>query len=135
MDLSNKTPAILSEGWQKKATELFKSGKHYTSVAVELGLNKDQHNYLIAECEEYRNIIDNGMFVCEAYWLDWAVSNVDNKAANIPLFKIMVERMFRWEEKIKNVKNSEDEKKNNSNMVGSYLDKYTGKNTDRGLNS
>lgn len=113
---------ILPENWKEIAHGIFNEGGDWRNVVVAFDITKKQHEELLLE-EEYKNVIDNGMLRSEAYWLDWGKANVDNKNANTPLFREMMSRMFKWDEKV--LKAEEVKRgKQRQNKVEDYMKKW-----------
>ena len=113
---------LLPDDWKEKALEIFKEGGDWRNVVVAFGLDKKQHDELIL-IQEYKDVLDNGALYSEAYWLEWGKSNVENKNANVALFKEMMERMFKWNEKSARI----DEKKKGKEKtakVDDYMKKW-----------
>ena len=126
LDLSKcEIPQTLPDDWKEKAKKIFEEGGDVKNVIVALGITKKQHETFLLE-EGYKDVIDNGMIHSEAYWLDWAKRNVDNKNVNTALFNTMTSRMFNWDKKVEKDKDrkKKDEKEK---KVTSYLDRYTKK--------
>lgn len=113
---------LLPDDWKSKALEMFKTGGDWRNVVSEFGLTKKQHEELLL-VDEYKDVLDNGAIYSEAFWLTWAKNNIENKNANVALFKEMMERMFKWNEKSTKI---EDLKKGKTKAkkVDDYMQKW-----------
>ena len=124
----NTNDGILSElpeNWREIATEMFKEGADIKNIMAELQISKKDHERYLAE-EDYYDIIDNGMSLSEAFWIDWAKKNVGDKNVNTALFNSMMNRMFRWDFKAEKARTGKKEKEKGAD-ASEYLQRYQDK--------
>lgn len=100
----------LPEDWKEITDQIFEEGGHYTEAFLALGLSAIEHE-VVMDADEYMEHFCNGMAKSEAYWFRWARENLNNKDANISLFKAAMDRMFNWSKKLDKLKPEDDSKK------------------------
>jgi hypothetical protein len=115
----------LPQGWREIATEMFRRGSGVKQVMVALNVSRRKHEVFMLE-DDYFEIFDNGMILSEAFWMDFATTNMNEKTFNTALFNSMMNRMFKWDEKVGEKTKRKNEETKESAVQG-YLDKYSEK--------
>jgi hypothetical protein len=119
----------LPKGWEKKVSKGFSEGMTDVEVFVSLGITKREHEAMLNDVEEYRDAIENGMAVAEAYWMAWARGQMSqpSKDVNTKIFEAFMRRMYGWDARIvKEKTHKEEEKKKQATKkeVVKFIDKY-----------
>jgi len=86
----------LPKDWKEIASPVFDEGGSFIEAYLKIGLTKQEHDALCS-IDEYYEFMDNGMAISEAYWLKWSRDNIENKDANMTIFKEMMKRLFMWD--------------------------------------
>ncbi len=100
----------LPEGWEDMVMEEFRQGKSDIEAHLCLQLTATEHKQLL-NVEEYKEVMDNGMAESEAFWMQWARTNINDPKVNTKLFDIMTSRLFAWNKKLDRKDDSESKKK------------------------
>lgn len=119
----------LEKGWENKVKKGFSEGMTDVEVFVSLGITKREHESMLNNVDEYRNAIENGMAVAEAYWMAWARGQMSksSKDVNTKIFEAFMRRMYGWDAKIVKEKISEEDSKKRQatkKEVVKFTDKY-----------
>lgn len=88
----------LPENWSETVIGIMEEGGHLTAVLKAIGISRSIHSKFYEENEEYRETIDKGKLLSEAWWTEQGRANVANKNFNNTLFIFMMKSVFRWKD-------------------------------------
>lgn len=94
----SRKKAVLPENWKETICRMMSEGSHITAVIKELGIPRSAHYKFYEDMEEYREAIDNGKLLSEAWWTEQGRANVSNKNFNNTLFIFMMKAVFKWKD-------------------------------------
>jgi hypothetical protein len=119
----------LPADWKDIILNLMIEGSHVTNVLKNLGISRGLHNRYYEENEDYRDTIDKGKLLSEAWWTEQGRSNIANKNFNNTIFIFMMKAVFRWKDTYPSTKEGDtlagdDEK-------AALRDKYRSKETEQ----
>lgn len=100
--------AELPENWKETAISLMTEGAHMTKVLKELGISRTTHYGLCDSNDEYRETIEQGKLLSEAWWTEQGRENVKNKNFNNTLFIFMMKAVFKWKDNHGQAKDDND---------------------------
>jgi len=100
----------LPEGWEDIVMDEFKQGKSDIEAHIALNISATEHKQLL-NVEEYKEVMDNGMAESEAFWMNWARTNLTDNKVNTKIFDIMTSRLFAWNKKLDRKDDSDLKKK------------------------
>lgn len=69
----------LPKDWKQIISDLMSNGAHQVEVMRELGVNYRTHAKFIKEHEDYRDAIEEGKLLSEAWWFRTGRENLNNK--------------------------------------------------------
>ena len=115
----------LPSGWRETILEVFESGGSDVEAHLAIGVTATEQKILLKN-EDYLLEFENGMAICEAYWMKWARENVsfESKNVNNKLFEKMMNRLFDWDKRIKTEEEKGEKKVKKKKDAEEFTKKY-----------
>lgn len=115
----------LPKDWRETIENGFKDGWSDIEAHLAIGVTATEHEILLKN-EDYAIEFKNGMALSEAYWLAWARSSigVESKLVNTKLFDKVMDRLFKWDAKMKALGDKEEKKDAKKKDAKAFAEKY-----------
>ncbi len=93
--------SILTDGkpWAKQIIDLYTDGASDAEVAASLKVTIKEYYRQLAENAVFRQLVEFGRTLSQAYWEKLARQNVTNKQFNTPLWTFYMKNKFAWADK------------------------------------
>lgn len=93
---------IPDSDWANKMICLFSEGKSELEVSKGLKVSRKQFNAYMSRSAEFRELVEYGKDLAEAWHLRMSRTNLHNKDFNTPLFKTRMSNLYGWADKVDN---------------------------------
>jgi hypothetical protein len=105
---------------------LYKEGRSDLEVMKALGVTRRQWNQYLQRSEAFREMVEWGRELAEAWWEEQSRVNIHNKDFNTNLFKARMAKFYGWADKVegnnKNVNTDVDIKRLQEELVDKLPD-------------
>jgi hypothetical protein len=81
---------------------LYREGRQDIEVCRELGITRKQFEKAYATNIEFRNVVDRGRDIAEAFWVEQARVNLADKDFNASLYKTAMQAHYGWADRVDN---------------------------------
>jgi hypothetical protein len=115
----------LPKDWRETIENGFREGWSDIEAHLAIGVSATEHEILLKN-EDYLIEFKNGMALSEAYWMSWARSSIqmESKLVNTKLFDRFMDRVFKWDSKIKGAEEKEEKKEVKKRDARAFAEKY-----------
>lgn len=99
--MSRSNPLAGQKNWFETMLDQYKEGKSDLEVCKALGITRKQFQKY---CEDprFKDIVDWGHDLAEAWWEEQSRINLQNKDFNTNLFKARMQKFYGWADKVDN---------------------------------
>jgi hypothetical protein len=80
--------------------DAYSEGKSDLAVCKDLGVSKKQFDSYIARSEPFREAVEFGRELAQAWWEEQSRINLQNKDFNTALFKARMQKFYDWSDKV-----------------------------------
>jgi site-specific recombinase XerD len=105
----------LPQNWTTHMIDLFSEGRSDIEVIKALGITRKQFNSYYDRSQAFRDLVDWGRDLAEAWWVEQSRTNLGDKNFNTTLYKARMQKFYDWSDKVdtqnKNVNTEVDLKK------------------------
>lgn len=93
--------ARLPKGWETTIGTAYLKGAADVEVRAELRITRKFWDILMTDPDtaEFREIVEFGRMLSQAWWLGQARTNLQNKQFNAPLWYMVMKNQFGWSDK------------------------------------
>lgn len=87
----------LPEGWREIVLTDMEAGTNLVVVLKKIGMSRTIHARFMVDYPQYAEIFTEGQMMHEAFWVDWARQNLQNKVtAQVTLWYMYMKNNFGW---------------------------------------
>ena len=101
----------LNPDWPTIMVTLYAEGRSDLAVCKEIGLSKKRFNHYYDNNPSFRELVDYGRELAQAWWEDQSRTNLNNKEFNANLYKARMAKFYDWSDKVQT-----DNKNQNSEL-------------------
>lgn len=94
--------SLQDENWVSKMLDGYSQGMSDIEICKELKLSKKQFNSYLSRSAEFRELVEYGHDLAEAWNVSQSRLNLQNKEFNTPLYKTRMSNLYGWADKVDN---------------------------------
>lgn len=98
----NSTP-----NWTKEILDWYSAGDFDVEVAAKLKVPVREFHKQMQENAAFGRLVEYGRTLCEAYWVNQAKKNMNNKTFNATSWAFVMKNQFNWADKSEQVQSGE----------------------------
>lgn len=120
-----------STNWTKEILDWYSAGDFDVEVAAKLKVPVREFHKQMQENAAFGRLIEYGRTLCEAYWVNQAKKNMNNKTFNATSWAFVMKNQFNWADKSEQVQageagniNLDELRQRLRKEVGAYLKQH-----------
>lgn len=95
------------KNWTQEILDWYSAGDFDVEVAAKLKVPVREFHRQMEENAAFGRLVDYGRTLCEAYWVNQAKKNMNNKTFNVTSWMFVMKNQFNWADKSEQLKADE----------------------------